>query len=59
MGVKTSLMFLCIVFGVLVDFMIRWQVPSLLTSMGMILVILGGALTIYFGKREMASNLGK
>lgn len=55
----SSFMFLCIVFGVLVDFVLWRQIPSLLTSMGMMLVIIGGALTIYLGKREMASTLGK
>lgn len=51
--ITSSLQFLSIVFGVLADFLIWNQTPDLYSLIGIILVILGGVLTIYFGQKEL------
>lgn len=52
----SSLMFLCIVFGVFADFIIWHNIPQPFTLLGMLLVIAGGAITLYFGQKEMAAR---
>ncbi|MBI3259129.1 MAG: DMT family transporter [Ignavibacteriae bacterium] len=52
----SPLMFLCIVFGVIADFIIWKHNPTLLTLIGMLCVVLGGIITIYFGQKELISN---
>lgn len=49
----SSLMFLCIVFGAIADFFIWKLSPTFLGLGGMVCVILGGLITIYFGKKEL------
>jgi drug/metabolite transporter (DMT)-like permease len=51
--IMAPLQFLSIVFGVLADFFIWNQTPDLYGFIGIGLVILGGILTIYFGKNEL------
>jgi drug/metabolite transporter (DMT)-like permease len=51
--ITSPLMFLCIIFGVIADFLFWNQIPPTLAWIGMALVILGGILTIYFGHTEL------
>jgi drug/metabolite transporter (DMT)-like permease len=52
----SPLMYLCIIFGVIADILIWHQYPSKSSIVGMVLVILGGAITIFFGQREITSK---
>lgn len=54
--VTSSLMFLCIVFGAIADFVIWKITPTPLSIGGMVCVIIGGMITIYFGKKEIHPN---
>lgn len=54
--ITSPLMFLCVIFGLIADFAIWDQVPSVLTFIGVIFVILGGILTIYFGQKDITSK---
>ncbi len=51
--ITSSLMFLCIVFGIVADGLIWHKIPDAMTLTGMALVIVGGIVTIYFGQREI------
>ncbi len=51
--ITSPLMFLCIIFGVFADWLVWNQIPDLITVTGMICVILGGIITIYFGQKEL------
>lgn len=51
--ITSPLMFLCIPFGVLADWLIWHKIPDSFTLVGMGLVIAGGIVTIYFGQREI------
>ena len=49
-------MFLATIFGGLFDWLFWQQAPSLMTFIGMILVIAGTTITIYFGQRAINST---
>jgi drug/metabolite transporter (DMT)-like permease len=51
--ITSPLMFLSIVFGLLADWLIWHQTLDLGSLLGMICVVLGGMITIYFGQKEM------
>ncbi|HEY2811380.1 MAG TPA: DMT family transporter [Rhabdochlamydiaceae bacterium] len=51
--ITSPLMFLCIVFGVFADWLIWNKIPNIITLIGMLCVIAGGVITIYFGQREI------
>lgn len=51
--ITSPLMFLCIPFGALADWLIWHQVPDALTLTGMGFVILGSTVTIYFGQKHL------
>jgi len=55
--ITSSLMYLCILFGVIADFQIWNQTPSPFTLAGMICIILGGIATIYYGQKELMKQL--
>jgi drug/metabolite transporter (DMT)-like permease len=53
----SPIMSICIVSGGLVaDFFIWRQLPNLLGLAGIILIVIGGTLSIYFGQKELASR---
>ena len=52
--ITSPLMFLCILFGVFIDWLIHHHFPGGLALIGMALVIVGGIITIYYGQKEMA-----
>lgn len=49
----TSLQFLSIIFGIISDYAVFGKIPDLYSFIGITLVIFGGILTIYAGKKEM------
>lgn len=51
--ISSPLMFLCIVFGVIADWLIWNKIPDGFTLIGMVCVIVGGTITIYFGQKEI------
>jgi len=53
----SSLQFLSIVFGVPADFFIWNTIPNRYSLIGIILVILGGIITIYFGQKELRTRV--
>lgn len=53
--VSSSFMFLCILFGTLLDWVVLGLIPVRETLIGMGLVILGGLRMLYFGKRYVFS----
>ncbi len=57
--ITSTLMFLCIVFGVIIDFIAWHQIPKSSTLLGMALVIAGGVVTLYFGRKEIYEPLNK
>ncbi len=52
----SPLMFLCIVFGAIADFLIWKQIPPTLGWVGMVLVIVGGVITILIGQKGLGSK---
>ncbi len=54
--ITSPLMFLCIIFGAVADILIWDNIPSKFTVLGMALVILGGAITIYYGQKTLSSK---
>jgi drug/metabolite transporter (DMT)-like permease len=51
--ITSSLMFLCILFGIIADWLIWYKIPDTITLAGMVCVIAGGLTTIYFGQKEL------
>lgn len=51
--IASPLMFLCILFGVIADWLIWHKIPDVITLAGIICVIIGGIVTIYFGQKEI------
>lgn len=51
--ITSSLMFLCILFGVVADWLIWNKILDITALTGMICVIVGGIVTIYFGQKEI------
>ncbi len=51
--ITSSLMFLCIIFGVIADWLIWNKQLDIITFIGMLCVIVGGIVTIYFGQKEI------
>lgn len=49
----SPLVFLTVVFGGVFDWLIWGHVPSLLTIIGAVFVIVGAIITVYFGQREI------
>jgi len=54
--ISSSFMFLCILFGSLMDWAILGLIPDRESLIGMGLVILGGLWILYFGRRHIFSN---
>ena len=52
----SSLQLLSIVFGVVADLLIWHRLPDTYSIIGIILVILGGVITIYFGQKELGTR---
>lgn len=51
--ITSPLMYLCIVFGVAADYLIWEIVPGAWSIAGMLCIIAGGILTIFFGQKEI------
>jgi drug/metabolite transporter (DMT)-like permease len=51
--ITSPLMFLCILFGVVADWLLWHKIPDLFALIGMVCVIAGGIITIYFGQKEI------
>jgi drug/metabolite transporter (DMT)-like permease len=51
--ITAPLMFLCILFGIIADWLIWHEIIDLMTLAGMLCVIVGGIVTIYFGQKEI------
>jgi drug/metabolite transporter (DMT)-like permease len=50
-------MSICIVSsGMVADYLIWGHFPNMLGLVGIIFVVLGGSLTVYFGQQELLSN---
>lgn len=50
--IVSPIMFLTIVFGAVADLLVWQHIPTLLTLSGMVLIVGGGSLVLYFGKNE-------
>ncbi len=55
--ITSSLMFFCIFFGVIADWLIWHKVLDIITLIGMIFVIIGGIVVIYFGQKEIMRKI--
>ena len=53
----SPIMFLSVVLGTIADFFLWGNIPDFLSFIGMGCIIMGGVVVIYFGKREISSNL--
>lgn len=51
--ITSPLLFLCIPFGVIADWLFWHKIPDLFALIGMACVIAGGVITIYFGQKEI------
>ncbi|HSW86836.1 MAG TPA: DMT family transporter [Rhabdochlamydiaceae bacterium] len=51
--ISSSLMFLCILFGALVEWFIWKKMPSAIDIAGMALVVFGGMWVVYFGQKHV------
>lgn len=51
--ITSCLMFLCILFGILADWFFWHRVLDIFTLIGMLFVIMGGIVTVYFGQKEI------
>lgn len=51
--ITSSLMFSCIIFGAIADYFIWNHTPTLLTLLGILCVIIGGSIVVYFGQKEV------
>lgn len=51
--ITSPLMFLCIIFGVIADWLIWHKILDIITLAGMVCVIVGGIVAIYFGQKEI------
>jgi drug/metabolite transporter (DMT)-like permease len=51
--ISSSLMFLCILFGALTEWILWKQLPGMINIAGMALVIFGGMWVVYFGQKHV------
>lgn len=51
--ITSPLMFLCILFGIIADWLIWHKIPNGITLIGMFFVVVGGIIVVYFGHKEV------
>jgi drug/metabolite transporter (DMT)-like permease len=51
--ITSPLMFLCIPFGVFADWLLWDRIIDAATAIGMLCVIIGGVITIYYGQKQL------
>jgi drug/metabolite transporter (DMT)-like permease len=54
--ITSSLSFLQIIFGLIADWLIWNHTPDWISILGIVAVILGGVLTIYYGQKELVTK---